>query len=108
MARKIHRIDLGKEFSQNPAGRTESDGPNSGEKFREKFLLPLLKSKDDSIIEIDLNDVYGLGSSFLEEAFGGLVRIHKFKKQDLLFRLKIISDIRLFEEKIIEYIKSAK
>ncbi len=43
-------------------------------KFREEYLEPNF-SKYDKII-VDLDDLYGCPSSFREEAFGGLARIH--------------------------------
>lgn len=65
-------INVATDFSRYPAGRYMSDGPYSGERFRNEFLRPVLDSKDTAIIELD--GVRGYGSSFLEEAFGGLVR----------------------------------
>jgi STAS-like domain of unknown function (DUF4325) len=64
-------INVAREFSRYPAGRLISDGPFSGEAFR-KMLLPILRAGDKVTVELD--GVRGYGSSFLEEAFGGLVR----------------------------------
>ncbi|MDQ4328815.1 STAS-like domain-containing protein [Klebsiella michiganensis] len=61
-----------KEFSRYPGPRYESLGENSGEKFRESYLIPAILENDE--ICIDFDGVFGYGSSFLEEAFGGLVR----------------------------------
>lgn len=65
-------ISIANDFSAYLGGRTPSDGPFSGEEFREKFLLPIFLS--DDIVRIDLDGVSRFNSSFLEEAFGGLVR----------------------------------
>lgn len=65
-------INVAEEFSRYPAGRYLDDGPYSGQGFREQFLKPILDS--NSTAEINLDGVRGYGSSFLEEAFGGLVR----------------------------------
>ncbi len=65
-------IDIGKDFSRFPAGRFLSDGPNNGEKFQINFLIPVMKKDEPVIIELD--NTAGYGSSFLEEAFGGLIR----------------------------------
>ncbi len=63
------------EFSQTPKGRYyPKDGLYTGDKFRQEYLEPNF-SKYDKII-IDLDDLYGCPSSFREEAFGGLARIH--------------------------------
>ena len=66
-------IDIGKDFSRYPAGRYTSDGPFRGESFRSKFLVPALNNNHKIIVLLD--DTAGYGSSFLEEAFGGLVRL---------------------------------
>jgi hypothetical protein len=65
-------ISIRNNFSENPSGRYRTDGPNSGERFREEYLLPALQSNES--VSVDLDSVFGFGSSFLEEAFGGLVR----------------------------------
>lgn len=61
-----------KAFSRYPAGRYLSDGPFSGEKFLNDCLLPYINREEK--LQIDFDGVRGCGSSFLEEAFGGLVR----------------------------------
>ncbi|KAA0011493.1 DUF4325 domain-containing protein [Billgrantia pellis] len=73
-------IELAKVFSRYPAGRYKSDGPFSGEKFREEMLLPFINNED--LVVIVLDGAMGYGSSFLEEAFGGLVR--KLKNKDIV------------------------
>lgn len=65
-------INIAKDFSRAPAGRYISDGPNSGERFRDQYLIPALRRGESLILELD--GTRGYGSSFLEEAFGGLVR----------------------------------
>lgn len=62
-----------KEFTEFPGPRYRSLGPFSGEEFREDVLVPAIKAHGTNI-EIDLDDTFGYGSSFLEEAFGGLLR----------------------------------
>jgi hypothetical protein len=50
-------------------------GLNSGEEFREKYLIPWLdrlSSNDEGIV--DFEDTKTFSPSFLEEAFGGAVR----------------------------------
>lgn len=90
-------INIAREFSRFPAGRFFTDGPFSGEKFREEFLMPIV-SKGEAV-EVDLDGVAGYGSSFLEEAFGGLVRKLALAKNkiDSLIRIKT-EDESLLEE----------
>ena len=66
-------IDIGKDFSRYPAGRTTAYGPYSGEAFREKFLRsPIAKGQHVVVL---MDSAVGYGSSFLDEAFAGLVRV---------------------------------
>ncbi|EGR2272141.1 STAS-like domain-containing protein [Vibrio parahaemolyticus] len=60
------------DFTKYPGPRYKSLGPNSGEEFRERFLIEALKK--DPEVQVNLDGVLGYGSSFLEEIFGGLVR----------------------------------
>ena len=72
-------IDMAADFSPYPSGRIPSDGSFSGESFREKLLRPAIRdvvagglNVEDIVVNID--GVRTFGSSFLDEAFGGLVR----------------------------------
>lgn len=65
-------INVARDFSRYPAGRFRDDGPFSGAVFREQFLEPAIATNRRVIVELD--GVRGYGSSFLEEAFGGLIR----------------------------------
>lgn len=62
------------DFSEFPGPRYERLGPNSGEKFRELVLLPPLLAEPNEDLVVNLDGTAGYGSSFLEEAFGGLIR----------------------------------
>jgi len=69
-------INVATEFSAYPAGRDDGDGPFNGAKFRKDILEPRLRgaiAKNDVLV-VSLDGVRSFGSSFLEEAFGGLVR----------------------------------
>lgn len=90
---KMVKINLAQIFSKFPGPRYISEGDNSGELFRTKFLLPeILKSiKDDYLIELNLDGTKGYGTSFIEEIFGGLIRENNIKYEDIKKRLKIIS-----------------
>ena len=64
------------DYARSPGGRYISDGPYSGEWFREEVLRPALAEaiRTGERLEVELDGTSGYGSSFLEEAFGGLVR----------------------------------
>lgn len=98
-------INIANEFSPFPAGRYISDGPFSGEKFRDGILLPALKANAKVCIIFD--GAFGYGSSFLEEAFGGLVRLG-LDKEDVLKKLVFISKEDPFlESEVVSYIEEA-
>lgn len=101
-------INIAKDFTDAPGGRYESDGKFSGQEFRLKYLEPALKKENNEEITINLDGTFGFPTSFLEEAFGGLVRIEGIKKEDILKRLKFISneDTSLIT-KIRQYIEEA-
>lgn len=65
-------IALAADFSPSPAGRFTEDGPFPGAVFRDSLLLPAIKSSDKVIVDMMGTEL--AGSSFLEEAFGGLIR----------------------------------
>lgn len=95
-------INIASQFSRYPAGRYETDGPYSGESFRENFLIPNLKKPNTRII-VQLDGARGLASSFLEEAFGGLVRAG-FDSKELRARLMLESSDASLIHEIEEYI----
>lgn len=106
-------IEIAKDFSEYPAGRVPKDGPYNGERFRKEFLVPALReaiAHDDKVTVI-LDGVRSFGSSFLEEAFGGLVRCEGYSNEDVLSRLCIVSKSAIYkryERAIEKHIKSAK
>lgn len=95
-------IRVAKDFSRAPAGRYRDDGPRSGQVFREEHLVPALKKGTEVVVYLD--EVEGYGSSFLEEAFGGLVRINGFLGEELhrLLTLRTVDDA--WKEEIWRYI----
>jgi hypothetical protein len=102
-------IKIAIDYSETPLGRYVTDGDFSGEKFREDFLRPALQEADK--VEVDIDDVEGYGSSFLDEAFGGLVREGYFGVEELRKRLLVKSidpDYSIYRELIWKYIKEAK
>jgi hypothetical protein len=98
-------INISKDFSRSPAGRDAADGPFSGQRFREEVLVPALQSGDQLVV--DLTGALTFGSSFLEEAFGGLVRVHRFKPAELRDRIRIRTDLRTYSDRIWRYVDAA-
>jgi hypothetical protein len=68
-------IKIAEEFTDSPGARYETDGEFSGQEFREKLLKPRFDALEPGeILEIDFDGTFGYPPSFLEEAFGGLIR----------------------------------
>ena len=99
------RISVADDFSRFPAGRYRTDGPFPGEIFRQRILAPALKA--DTAVVVDLNRTLGFGSSFLEEAFGGLVREEGFRVDDLRRRLTIQAVDPSLVSEVWSYIEAA-
>ena len=95
---------IARDFSRYPGGRFEQDGPFSGETFRSSVLVPAMNAGET--IEIYLDGVRGYGSSFLEEAFGGLVRLG-FAPDFVLSHLKLFSENPSLRIEVEEYIRDA-
>jgi len=101
------------DHAPSPGGRFKSDGPFSGEWFREEVLRPALataiQTGDKLTVELDGNS--GYGSSFLEEAFGGLIRTRAFEPEKVRENLIISAKNRLYAPyKILteRYIRDAR
>lgn len=99
----VKMIDVGKQFAVLPGGRK---GERGGERFRVDILVPALKESDQ--VEVDLDGTLGLGSSFLDEAFGGLVREHGYTASQLKKRLKIKFSIASYVDDCWGYINKAR
>lgn len=96
------KIIISADFSATPGGRYTKEGPYSGEEFRKKLLLPkfIEAVQNNTELEVNLDGCYGLPTSFLEEAFGGLVR--EIKDRNIIGRVKLVSED---EPGIIDLIK---
>lgn len=106
LAMMTKTIRLASDFNPFPFGRYPSHGDWNGQRFRDEWLAPALRSSD--LVEVDLDGARGLSPSFLEEAFGGLVRVG-FAPKDLTARLRIKSDRDpSFIDTIVGYIRDAK
>lgn len=66
-------VNVARDFSPFLGGRIPEHGEFNGQEFRDKFLIPPIQAGNGVCVNFD--GVVGLPSSFLEEAFGGLVRL---------------------------------
>lgn len=103
-------ISIAKDFSRIPGARFPKEGDHSGQEFRTQVLLPKLKEAIDSNEKlcVILDGTAGLGTSFLEEAFGGLIRIDNIAYRTILETLELVSqEDEEYIEEINQYIKEA-
>jgi hypothetical protein len=82
-------IAIASDFSPSPGGRYRKHGPWSGEEFRDDYLLPALQ--ESRHVTVYLDGTAGYAGSFLEEAFGGLIRERGFTLPELRQRLAIVT-----------------
>ena len=88
------KINIAVDFSRIPGARYPEEGDFSGQEFRQTILLPKLQEAIDNKekLTINLDGTAGLGTSFLEESFGGLIRVDKFDIESLKNTLEFISE----------------
>lgn len=98
------------DFSRTPGPRLEIEGDFSGEEFRKIFLLPKLQQAiaSDCKLVIDLDGTAGYGTSFLEEAFGGLIREDGINYNTIKSHIALIStEEEYLMEDIEQYLNDA-
>lgn len=97
------------DFTRTPGPRHRDEGEFSGEQFRDEYLDPRFQTarEEGKTLLVDLDGTSGYASSFLEEAFGGLVRLHSVDAVTETVRVK--SDTRPWykDEVENEYIRGA-
>lgn len=98
-------INVAKNFTRFPSGRLKKNGETSGEGFREKFLEGPLR--DGQEVTIELDGTIGYSSSFLEESFGGIVRVLRVPPHELKLKLHLVSEDPTLIEEIQGYIDDA-
>ncbi|MGX9960907.1 STAS-like domain-containing protein [Xanthomonas euvesicatoria] len=102
-------IDIGRDFSVVPSGRYPEDDDFNGQTFREDYLVPALRRFER--VQVSLDNTEGFGSSFLEEAFGGLVRVNGMAALEIRKKLELIAtspSTQRYRDKIWQYISAAR
>lgn len=108
--KKNMKIKIATDFSRIPGARFPEEGDFSGQEFRQNVLLPKLKEaiEKQEKLEIDLDGTAGLGTSFLEESFGGLIRIDKMNYPLIKSTLSFVSnDDPEYIDEINNYLQEA-
>jgi hypothetical protein len=102
-----YTINVVKDFSKTPYGRYIEDGPSSGVEFRHNLLAPKLREYNKVHVILDGYNRYG--RSFLDEAFGGLIREEGFTAEELREKLTYThSLIKSIEKVITERLEAAE
>ena len=98
MAMTETNVSVVRDFARYPGPRYRDDGPFSGQQFREEVLAPRLRQSilNRSELVVLIDGVAGYGSSFLEEAFAGLLR-HGFSYDQIRSHLVIHADTSRFK-----------
>jgi len=105
----MQTINIARDYTRYPGGRYPEDGAGNGTTFREKFLLPVLKQGD--VAEIVLDGAAGYPSSFLDEAFAGLVRDEGYTPEQVLNSFRFVATqpgFRRFIGLVEEFVRTAK
>ena len=91
-------LSILQDFTEYPGPRYRADGPFSGELFREEILSPALREAIERRVPlvVILDGVAGYGSSFLDEAFAGLLR-HGFTRENVTQYLALVARTPRFE-----------
>lgn len=103
-------IKIATDFSRTPGIRTLKEGSYPAKEFRENILLPKLREaiENKEKLQIDLDGTAGIGTSFLEESFGGLIRENKISYTNIINTLIFVSDEEPnYIEEIMDYLKDA-
>lgn len=96
-------ISIATDFTPTPGGRYARDGKWSGEEFRDSLVAPKLAEAKvlGAALVINLDGTAGYATSFLEEAFGGLVRLLRTKVSS---SITIATDNALRKREVMSYI----
>lgn len=93
-------FNITKEFSKRPCGRYKEHGNYSAERLREIILEKLNSSND--VLTIDVSGLSMFSSAFINECFGGMIRLNLISKSDLNNRIVFVTKENNF---IIDRIK---
>lgn len=105
---ELIEIRIARDFSSTPGPRYVKEGEFSGELFRQTKLFPAIKRaiSENKKLVVNLDGTAGYGTSFLEEAFGGLIREERLDHDKILDHLELISTEEEFlKEDIYQYLQ---
>ena len=103
----METLTIATDYSEFPGGRYSEDGEGNATDFRENHLVPLLEKNEPFLV--DLNGVVAYPVSFLDEAFGALVRTKRYSAEQLLNQIKFRATdpgLRIFVKLIKDHIRN--
>jgi hypothetical protein len=97
-----------RDYTTTPGGRYAGDGPFPGQEFLALHLRPAFEKAQNAgaTLLVDLDGTAGYASSFLDEAFAGLVGVFGRTAVERIIRIKSTAEPYL-EEDIRQYIAEA-
>lgn len=104
------KISVTKDFSPTPGPRYKHEGKFSGELFREQVLFQKVAGAIEKGVpfEVDLDGTAGYGTSFLEESFGGLIRVNKLSYEKITSLITLVStEEEYLIDDVMEYLQDA-
>ena len=109
------QIIVAKEFTRTPGVRTLQEGEGSGDLFLRTKLYPKFREAVQRGVKliVNLDGTAGYATSFLEAAFGGLVRgdsefgIPSTDIDEVVKTLEIQTSDKYLREEIMEYMEEA-
>lgn len=108
--KKMMIFNIAKEFSKTPGVRYKFQCEYSGEEFRDDYLIPMLVHcicKDKKLVLL-MDGVYGYPPTFLDEAFGGLIR-RGFSLNDVNKTIELICiECHRYVDSINSYMEEAQ
>ncbi len=88
-----YAIEIAHDFSDKPGGRFQKLGPNSGEEFYQKLLLPRYEAAvaDHEKLYVYLDGAKSYPNSFLDQSFGILARTKSAQEvcSNIVFRTEL-------------------
>ena len=93
-----------------PGPRYRSQGPGSGEEFRDDHLVKAYDRAvaQDETLWVDMDGAkYGYPTSFLEETFGGLARLRGISKVEARLKVRSVTE-PLLQEEVMHYVVHAE
>ncbi len=103
-------LSIAESFSGTPGPRFRWEGTFSGEQFREEVLEPEVRKAitSNTTLVVVLDKTAGLGTSFLEESFGGLIRKNNYSYGELQKHIDFVSvELPYLIDLINNYLKDA-